>query len=114
MAFAAPRLDRGLEKSETLSRIASILISLPLYLATASNVGPDSKPSNEMALAAKRILVTDTGNDEDDHSRAMPASTCIYAELPRFLLPCNPITSSFLPPESVENISKSCKNIRHL
>lgn len=70
-----------------------------------------------MALAAKRILVTDTGNDEDGHSRALPASTRIHAELPRFLLPCSPITSSsfsfpFFPPlfffSGVRNAVESC------
>lgn len=45
-----------------------ILITRQLY--SAPNPHHDSKPSNEMAFHTKRILVTDTGNDEDGHSRS--------------------------------------------
>lgn len=70
--------------------LSLILISCQLY--SASNPHHDSKPSNEMALHSKRILVTDTSNDEDGHSRHDRAD--IYIQCTPTLF-CNSLNSTF-------------------
>lgn len=103
--FPAPRGGGGSEGVETVSRGPRVDSNLPppFYPPLRSNVRADSKPSNEMALAAKRILVTDTGNGRGRRpfpSHARPSMRIyiyiyIVVQLPRFLFPDSPITSSF-------------------
>lgn len=117
--FPAPRGGGGSEGVETVSRGPRVDSNLPppFYPPLRSNVRADSKPSNEMALAAKRILVTDTGNGRGrrpfpSHARpSMRIYIYIYTSpTPTFPVPgqSNYFFLLFFPPLSPSFSSSPC------
>lgn len=107
--FPAPRGGRGRERGsegvETVSRGPRVDSNLPPpFLSTANRSAPTFErtvnlPTKWHSPRSVSLLPIPVTAEDDGHSRATPGPPHIYiyilVQLPRFLFPDSPITSSF-------------------